>query len=59
MIAIKALQEQGLKVPRCIMITEGDEESGSVHVETYVKKLQERIGNPSVFFCLDSGTLDY
>lgn len=41
------------------MITEGDEESGSAHIEPYVIKLKERIGNPSLFFCLDSGTLDY
>lgn len=24
LIAIKALQKQGLKMPRCVMITEGD-----------------------------------
>jgi acetylornithine deacetylase/succinyl-diaminopimelate desuccinylase-like protein len=59
MIAIKALQEQGVPIPRCVMITEGDEESGSAHIETYIKSLKERIGNPTVFFCLDSGALDY
>ena len=59
MLAIKALKEQGVKVPRCVMITEGDEESGSVHMTTYLPKLKQRIGNPSVFFCLDSGTFDY
>ena len=26
---------------------------------TYLPKLKDRIGNPSVFFCLDSGTFDY
>ena len=42
------------------MITEGDEESGSAHMlNHYLDKLKERIGNPSVFFCLDSGTFDY
>jgi acetylornithine deacetylase/succinyl-diaminopimelate desuccinylase-like protein len=41
------------------MITEGDEESGSGHIGPYIKKLQERIGNPSIFFCLDSGAIDY
>ena len=25
MLALKALQEQGIKLPRCVMITEGDE----------------------------------
>jgi acetylornithine deacetylase/succinyl-diaminopimelate desuccinylase-like protein len=41
------------------MITEGDEESGSGDVEEYVKRLKDRIGNPKLIFCLDSGTLDY
>ena len=59
MIAIKCLQEQGIPIPRCVMITEGDEEGGSVHIEPYIKSLKERIGNPTVFFCLDSGALDY
>lgn len=59
MIAIKALQDQGLPIPRCVMITEGDEESGSAHIETYILKLKERIGKPTLFFCLDSGALDY
>jgi acetylornithine deacetylase/succinyl-diaminopimelate desuccinylase-like protein len=59
MLAIKALQVQGVPIPRCVMITEGDEESGSAHIETYIKALKERIGEPTVFFCLDSGALDY
>lgn len=41
------------------MITEGDEESGSGHMPHYLEKLKERIGNPLMFFCLDSGCLDY
>lgn len=41
------------------MITEGDEESGSAHLFHYVDKLKERIGEPQVIFCLDSGTIDY
>lgn len=40
------------------MITEGDEETGG-HIDYYMEKLRERIGNPEVIFCLDSGTLDY
>ena len=41
------------------MITEGDEESGSGHMEHYLPALKERIGNPEIIFCLDSGTMDY
>lgn len=59
MIAIKAVQEQNIPLPRCVMITEGDEESGSAHLFHYVDKLKERIGEPQVIFCLDSGTIDY
>ena len=40
------------------MITEGDEESGN-QVDTYIEHLKDRIGDPKVIFCLDSGTLDY
>ena len=41
------------------MITEGDEESGSGHMAHYLEILEKRIGNPEIFFCLDSGTIDY
>ena len=41
------------------MIAEGDEESGSGHMTHYLPALQERIGNPEIVFCLDSGTMDY
>jgi acetylornithine deacetylase/succinyl-diaminopimelate desuccinylase-like protein len=43
------------------MITEGDEETGSGHVEEWVKKLKAegKLGNPKMVFCLDSGGLDY
>lgn len=58
MLSIKALQEQGVKLPRCVMITEGDEESGD-HIDHYIVALKEKIGNPSIFLCLDSGTCDY
>ena len=58
-LAIKSLQLQGLKLPRCVVIIEGDEESGSAHMFYYLDKLKERIGNPKLFFCLDSGALDY
>ena len=59
MLSLKALQLQGIKLPRCVMITEGDQESGSGHLPHYLQKIKERIGTPSAFFCLDSGTLDY
>ena len=36
MLALKALQEQKIPLPRCVMITEGDEESGSGHMPHYL-----------------------
>jgi acetylornithine deacetylase/succinyl-diaminopimelate desuccinylase-like protein len=35
-LGIKALQKQGVPLPRCVMITEGDEESGSGHMPHYL-----------------------
>lgn len=58
-LSILACQQQGVKIPRCVMITEGDEESGSAHMKDYLELLKPRIGNPSLCFCLDSGTLNY
>lgn len=57
-MAVRAVQEQGIPIPRIVMITEGDEETGG-HIEHYIQSLKTRIGNPEVIFCLDSGTLDY
>jgi acetylornithine deacetylase/succinyl-diaminopimelate desuccinylase-like protein len=59
MVSIRACQEQWIKIPRCVMITEGDEESGSAHMFEYMKLLKGRIGNPIILFCLDSWCLDY
>ena len=35
-LSILANQNQGVKLPRCVMITEGDEESGSGHMGAYL-----------------------
>lgn len=35
-LALKSLQEQNIPLPRCVMITEGDEESGSGHMPHYL-----------------------
>lgn len=56
---LKYLQGKGVKMPRVVIICEGDEESGSTHLMPYVQKLSDRIGTPRVCFCMDSGTLDY
>lgn len=57
--AINALQEQNIPHARCVLIIEASEESGSPDLPYYVEHLQERIGNPSLVVCLDSGCGNY
>jgi acetylornithine deacetylase/succinyl-diaminopimelate desuccinylase-like protein len=40
-------------------VIEGDEETTSGDVEKHIENLLERIGNPKLVFCLDSGCIDY
>lgn len=57
--AIRALQEQGLAHARCVLIIEACEESGSYDLPYYIDVLKERIGNPNLVICLDSGAGNY
>lgn len=57
--AIRALQHQGLPIPRCVLIIEACEESGSYDLPYYIELLQERIGRPKLVICLDSGAGNY
>ena len=56
---IKAIQEQGQKHGRIVIIVEGSEESGSPHLMPYIENMKERIGKPDLLVCLDSGASDY
>src|SRR5690606_31548878 len=57
--AIMALQEQGLPHARCVVLIEACEESGSYDLPAYVDHLADRIGQPSLVVCLDSGCGNY
>jgi acetylornithine deacetylase/succinyl-diaminopimelate desuccinylase-like protein len=57
--ALGALREQKIKRARCVIMIEACEESGSYDLPFYVDHLIERIGNPSLVVCLDSGCGDY
>lgn len=57
--AIRALEEQGLAFPRCVLIIEACEESGSYDLPYYIELLKDRIGKPSLVICLDSGAGNY
>nr|VFK37830.1 MAG: Acetylornithine deacetylase/Succinyl-diaminopimelate desuccinylase [Candidatus Kentron sp. TC] len=57
--ALLLLREQGLAHPRCFVLIECSEESGSPDLPYYVEKLRERIGTPKLIVCLDSGCGNY
>ena len=59
LIAIRALEEQGVPFPRCVLIIEACEESGSYDLPYYIELLKERIGKPGLVICLDSGAGNY
>jgi acetylornithine deacetylase/succinyl-diaminopimelate desuccinylase-like protein len=57
--AIKALQAQGVRHPRCVVVIEACEESGSGDLPAYIEALAGRIGAPDLVVCLDSGCGNY
>lgn len=59
MTAILGLREQGAPHARCVILIEACEESGSYDLPFYVDHLADRIGEPSLVICLDSGCGDY
>lgn len=59
MLAIKNLQLQGAKVPRCALVLETEEESGSPNLLKLLDAAKDFIGTPDFCFCMDSGAFDY
>lgn len=57
--AIRAVQQQGAKHARIVVIIECCEESGSPDLPHYIDKLSKRIGTPRLIICLDSGCGNY
>ncbi len=57
--AIAALQQEGLPIPRCVLLIEGCEESGSFDLPPYLEHLGKRIGTPDLVICLDAECGDY
>lgn len=57
--ALEVLQAQGVPHARCVVIIEGCEESGSYDLPAYIDHLADRIGQPDLVVCLDSGAGDY
>ena len=57
--AILAVRAQGGAHARCVVLIEACEESGSYDLPAYIAHLKERIGQPSLVVCLDSGCGNY
>jgi acetylornithine deacetylase/succinyl-diaminopimelate desuccinylase-like protein len=57
--AIKALKEQKVPHARMVVLIETCEESASYDLPHYIEHLSDRIGEPSLVVCLDSGAGNY
>lgn len=57
--AIKSLHHQKIPHARCVILIEACEESGSFDLPYYIEALKERIRQPSLVICLDSGCGNY
>ncbi len=57
--AIAALKQQGIALPRCVLLVEASEESGSVDLPAHLSALGERLGSPSLVVCLDAECGNY
>ena len=57
--AIAALQDQGVPHPRCVVLIEGCEESGSYDLPFYMDALADEIGTPDIVVCLDAECGNY
>ena len=57
--AIAALKAQGVALPRCVLMIEATEESGSIHLPAHLDALGAKIGEPSLVVCLDAECGNY
>ncbi|MFQ6310769.1 M20/M25/M40 family metallo-hydrolase [Lysobacter capsici] len=57
--ALRALRDQGLAHPRCLIVIEASEESGSVDLPAYIELLAPRLGEPRLIVALDAGCGNY
>ncbi len=57
--AVEAVQAAGGAHPRCVVLIEASEESGSPDLPAHVEALAGVIGTPQLIVCLDSGAADY
>jgi acetylornithine deacetylase/succinyl-diaminopimelate desuccinylase-like protein len=57
--AIAALKVQKVRLPRCVLLIEASEESGSIDLPAHLASLGGALGDPSLVICLDAECGDY
>src|SRR5579863_251377 len=57
--AIAALKEQKVRLPRCVVLIEACEESGSYDLPAHLAALGSALGEPSLVVCLDAECGNY
>jgi acetylornithine deacetylase/succinyl-diaminopimelate desuccinylase-like protein len=57
--AIAALKAQRVALPRCVLLIEASEESGSSDLTAHLEALGDAIGDPSLVVCLDAECGNY
>ena len=57
--AIAALKAQQVALPRCVILIEASEESGSIDLPAHLEALGDAIGDPSLVVCLDAECGNY
>ncbi len=57
--AIEAVQRNGGRHARCVLLVEASEESGSPDLPAHIDALADRLGDVELVMCLDSGCMTY
>jgi len=57
--AIAALRAQHIALPRCVLLIEASEESGSIHLPAHLEALGAQLGTPTLVVCLDAECGNY
>jgi acetylornithine deacetylase/succinyl-diaminopimelate desuccinylase-like protein len=57
--AIAALKAQRVALPRCVLLIEASEESGSIDLPAHLAALGDALGDPSLVVCLDAECGNY
>jgi acetylornithine deacetylase/succinyl-diaminopimelate desuccinylase-like protein len=59
LLALESLEANDVPHPRCVVLIEASEESGSPDLEAYLDELAPLLGQVELMICLDSGALTY